>query len=331
MIIKILYLFVFYFVLFAVSSLYILSSFPLTLNKEATNFFKNYILDLGNLIYQKAFSNIYINGKYEKSDKVDIVISNHTNTIDFLLNVIISNNFDNRTKNYLIKRATSYMPIIGFICSAGTDILINRNLEEDKQIIINKVKKIKEGTIYIMPEGTRFTPEKQKKAQEYSIKNNLPVFKNTLYPKMKGLWIIINILKKENKLGNIIDLTSSIENFKGKKAYLPELMKQNMGNTYNVIKTYQIPKDNSLENYDDFKKWFLEIWKEKDKTLENIENYKFERLPIKISFLYVFSLILLTGLFVFANVVTKYKFGLYSIILFYIITFLRNIKETIKG
>ena len=40
MIIKILYLLIFYFVLFSFSSLYILSSFPLTLNKETTNFLK---------------------------------------------------------------------------------------------------------------------------------------------------------------------------------------------------------------------------------------------------------------------------------------------------
>ena len=193
----------------------------------------------------------------KKSNKVDIVISNHTNTIDFLLNVIISNNYNNGTKNFLIKRGTSYMPIIGFITSAGTDILINRNIEDDKNIIINKVKKIKEGTILIMPEGTRFTPEKQEIAKNYSIKNNLPVFKNTLYPKMKGLWLIINILKKQNKLGNLIDLTTTIENFKGKKAYLGEILNQNMGKTFNVINTYNIPKDNSLENYDDFKNWFF--------------------------------------------------------------------------
>ena len=331
MIIKILYLLIFYFVVFSCSSLYILSSFPLTINKETTNFFKNYVLYLGNLVYQKGFSNIFINGKYNKSDKVDIVISNHTNSIDFLLNVIISNNYDNRTKNFLVKRSTSYMPIIGFVCSAGTDILINRNLEDDKNIIINKVKKIKEGAIFIMPEGTRFTPEKREIAKNYSIKNNLPIFKNTLYPKMKGLWLVINILKKQNKLGNLIDLTTTIENFKGKKAYLGEIMNQNMGKTLNVINTYNIPTDDSLENYDNFKKWFLEIWKKKDNILDNIEKYKFEKLPIKISFIYVLSLVILSGLFISANIFTKFKFSLFSITLFYIITFLRNLKETIKG
>jgi 1-acyl-sn-glycerol-3-phosphate acyltransferase len=327
MILKITYLICLYLVILAYSTIFILGSFPLTLNKESTNYFKSYIQKVLNYMYQKAFSKIYYTGEYKKTDKIDIIISNHTNSIDFILNTVLADNFDKKNIHFFIKRNTSYIPAIGFIASSSADILINRNIEDDKNIIINKIKKINNGVIIIMPEGTRYTPEKYEKAIKYSKDNNLPIFENTLYPKMKGLYYIIKTLRDSNKLGNLIDFTINIENIMGKKAYLPYILKNDIGDTKVIINSYHIPKDNTLDDYDDFKKWFLNIWKEKDIKLNKINDYKYQKLPVKISFMYVISLIILLSLFFFINIETKFKFIFYSMIIIYIIIFARNTRE----
>ena len=71
------------------NNIFILFSYPLTLNKTSTNFFKTYSMNFYNFIYQNAFSKIYYSGDYIKSNNIDIVISNHIHSIDFLLNSIV--------------------------------------------------------------------------------------------------------------------------------------------------------------------------------------------------------------------------------------------------
>ena len=58
---------------------------------------------------------------------------------------------------------------------------------------------------------------------------------------MKGLWLIIKILKSQNRLGNLIDFTVHIENIMGKAAYLPDLLNKDLGDTRVLINTYKIP------------------------------------------------------------------------------------------
>ena len=89
-----------------------------------------------------------------------------------------------------------------------------------------------------MPEGTRYTPEKHVIAKQFSLDNNLPVFTNMLYPKMKGLFHICNVLKENNKLGNIIDFTNFIKNLHLKKAHMDTLLTTKLDDTYSIINSY---------------------------------------------------------------------------------------------
>jgi hypothetical protein len=89
-------------------------------------------------------------------------------------------------------------------------------------------------------------------------------------------------------MGNIIDISVYIPNINFKKnnyfSNLSNLFNNDIGECYNIIKTYSVPNDfTDLEN---FKSWFLNIWKIKDEILENmsigyskdklIENHKVE-------------------------------------------------------
>jgi 1-acyl-sn-glycerol-3-phosphate acyltransferase len=240
-------------------------------------------------------SKINYTGKYIATpNMIDIFISNHISTVDFLIYLSIIRIFDQRDIHFIYKDNVKYIPGGGFILASSNDIPIRKNLETDKENIINNIKHIKEGIIVIMPEGTRYTPEKMSNAQQYSKDNNLPVFNNTLFPKMKGLYTIINTLKDMNKLGNIIDFTTVIQNFKNKPAYLHNLLMKNTGDTFTVIKSYSIPLKHT-NDYDDFKKWFLKIWKRKDETLSCMNKYSYDELIPNIkSHNYMFIIIIIT-------------------------------------
>ncbi len=324
MIIKVVFLVLLYLMLYSTSSTIVLLSYLFGQNKEIMNIVKINFSELFNMTYQIGFNSpIYYTGNYIKTDKVDIIISNHINTVDFVLNNVIVNYFDTKNWNFLIAKKVTYFPGIGFLLSSSTDIKLNRKLLEDKDNIVNSIKKIRNGIIVLFPEGTRYTPEKHKLAVEYSTKNNLPVFKNTLYPKMKGLHLIINILKENNRLGNLIDFTHYVEN---NKTYLQDILKEDIGNTYSVINTYNIPKDNSLENYDYFKSWFLQIWQKKDNNIDNIKNFEYKKLPVKISPIYLITVFLIVIFYVFINVKTKGKYFLVTLFLSYLITIIRNLR-----
>ena len=271
MIKKIISLIVFLIILIIISQTITILSYIGNNNIKGSNISKDIIFAILPYIYTYGLdSNIMYSGKYIPTNKIDIVISNHINTLDFMIQISLIRLFDQRELYFILKKDVLLIPGC-FILASGNDIALNRKMEDDIDNITDKIKKIKEGIIIILPEGTRFTPEKLKLAQEYSIDNNLPVFNHTLFPKMKGLWTICNILKKENKLGNIIDFTILIENLKHKKTYLKELIFNKLGQTYVVINSYNI--GSNIVEYDNFKKLFIQIWQKKDNILNNIITY----------------------------------------------------------
>ena len=305
MIKKIVAFIVLFVLIISISQTICLGSYLFGKKEQGANIAKDIIISFLPYIYTYGFdSKILYDGIYNASNKVDIVISNHINTIDFAIYLSLIRLFDSRPIYFLFKKSILFIPGTGFILGSGKDIKMNRKMEDDEENINNSISKIKEGIIILMPEGTRFTPERFREAQKYSKDNNLPVFKNTLFPKMKGIYTISNILKKNNVLGNIIDFTIQVENFKHKKCYMDKLMAEKLGNTLSIINTYNIP-DKVLDNYDIFKNWFLnKIWIKKDSILETINdaklnNYK-ELVPNMKGYEYFILIICFTLFFYFA-------------------------------
>ena len=278
MIKKIVAFILFLLLLFSISQAICLGSYLFGKKEEGTDIAKDIIISILPYLYIYGFdSKILYTGTYNSSNKVDIVISNHINTIDFIVYLSLIRLFDSRPFYFVLKKQLIFVPACGFILGSGKDIKINRKIEDDEENINDSISKIKEGIIILMPEGTRFTPEKYADAQKYSKDNNLPIFKNTLFPKMKGLYTISNILKKNGVLGNIIDFTIQIKNFKNTKCYMDKLITQKLGNTFCIINTYNIP-EKALYNYDNFKRWFVnKIWIKKDIILETIQDTKLNK------------------------------------------------------
>ena len=323
MILKIVGFIVIFVILLSMTQTLLLGSILIGMNNQTTNIVKNVIISLMPLVYTYCFdSPINYNAKYNPSDKVDILISNHTTTMDFVVYLSLLRQFDNRDVYFVLKRDVIFIPGGGFTLCVGPDIKLNRKLEDDQENIINSVKKMKSGIIIIMPEGTRFTPEKQELAKKYSIDNNLPVFKNTLFPKMKGIYLISKILNENNKLGKIIDFSIIVENFHLKTARMKDLLTKPLGKTFSVIRTYNIPIK-YLDNYEKFKKWFLKLWQKKDNILDNIcnaPNYDYMILKPELKSKDYMIMIIMITLFIYLIMHSNGLFLPLSFIVSYIIT-----------
>jgi 1-acyl-sn-glycerol-3-phosphate acyltransferase len=270
MIRKIIGLIVSFILMLSFSQTMCLGSTLLNMPIEGSSITKNLLIDLVPYFYIYGFgSNIKYKGEYNNTNKVDIIIANHINTIDFCINLSIIRQFDNRDIYFILKKGVLFIPGVGSILTNSNDIKLNKKIEDDISNIENSIKNIKDGLIIILPEGTRYTPEKHVISKQFSLDNKLPVFTNMLYPKMKGLFHICNILKENNKLGNIIDFTNFIKNLHLKKCHMDKLLTTKFDDTYSIINSYIVPID-KLSDYNNFKEWFLNIWKKKDNILDNI-------------------------------------------------------------
>jgi hypothetical protein len=271
MIKKIVAMIVLFILFLSISQTILLGSFLFNKKEEATLVAKEIIINLYPYINTYGFdSKIFYEGCYEKSNKVDIIISNHINAFDLFIYLSIIRLYDDRPIYYLFRKNIVLIPGMGFILDCGSDIKLNRKLEDDIDNINDKISKIKEGIIIIMPEGTRYTPEKFTESQKYCKDNGLTIFNNVLYPKMKGLYLISSILKNNNKLGKIIDFTIQVENLKNKKAYVDVLFTKKFGRSFGIVNSYDIPHS-ILDDYNDYKNWFIStIWIKKDLLLDNI-------------------------------------------------------------
>ena len=326
---KIIYLIIFFIFVLSFSQIFVLGSYigGQKMAVQSSIIAQNVLINILPYIYQNGFnSTIYYSGIYNKSDKIDIVIGNHINMIDFSIYASIIKQYDTRDIYIVYKNEIIYIPGAGFILGVCPDIRMTRKFDDDKYTIINTLKKIKNGIIIIFPEGVRYNDLKQKQSQQFSKDNNLHVFKNILYPKMKGLWLIISCLNEVNKLGNVIDITVLLTNYRNKECRNYKLLTTELGNTYAIISSYSIMKNN-FNDYNMFKLWFLDIWIKKDNILDIIQTKDdiniYKTLNADIPMSSYILLILVTSIFIY--LMSKSK-GLYlplSLVITYLITVIK--------
>lgn len=326
MIYKLICIVIFFIVLLSFSQTLVLGSYLIGKESYTADLVKNAIMDVCPSIYEKALNSpIYYSGKYDKTDRIDIITPNHMSSIDFMIVLSIIRQYDDRNVYFLLKKQVALMPGIGFILLSGLDIKLNRKIEEDELNIINTIKRITSGIIFIMPEGTRYTAARYEAAKQFSITNNLDVFKNTLYPKMKGLYTICNALIQENKMGNIIDISIVIEHFRNKQIFMSDIInaKKPFGNTFGVVNSYVVPMN--IPSYDKFKEWYIELWRKKDNTLENIsmDITKYNRLDPKIATSNYILLVFIISLSIYLIINTSGMYLVYSLLLSYIVSFIK--------
>jgi 1-acyl-sn-glycerol-3-phosphate acyltransferase len=247
-------------------------------------------------------------------NKINIIVCNHMASIDMFI-VLSFLKYCNITKWIcLAKRELIYFPGLGVNFKFGDHIKVARNFEEDKVNIIEQLEKIKEGTIIMFPEGTRFNPEKFKEGQQFSKDNGLPIFDNLLVPKTKGLWLIYNYLKENNKLGNVYDISIVVQNFLGKKAHIKELLLNRMGDIFLINRKINIP---DIDDMIDFKLWFLQEWKKKDILINYNQKLIYQKMNIPDEKILIYSNLLFMSIITYE--ILKYPYFRYYFILSFVL------------
>ena len=141
------------------------------------------------------------------------------------------------------------------------------------------------------------------------------------------LWVICNLLLKENKMGNIIDITNRIQNFKNIYGSYKNVLTRKFGDTFSIINSYIVPNDNSIKEYDNFKQWFLKIWDKKDNILDIIltknDKFTYKKLKANIQTSDYILLVFVITLFIYMCINTKGLFCIFALIITYIITFIK--------
>ena len=277
------------------------------INNDVKTFIKNgynELTDLSTIMYTNLFNTkLKISGDYNKTDKVDIIIANHINIIDVLMITSLLKVIEPRPFYFIGHKAgLDNLGGLSVLYYYSDNIFINRDIKKDEDIIKNKIKNIKNGVIIIYPEGIILKEKYIKESLEYCKKNNLKPFKNLLYPRANGSWLIINELKNQNKLGNLIDITFILSKIKDRNVILKNLIHSNkilksedykIGDTNYIIRSFELNK--YVDNYNNFKDFLLKVWREKDIILEgsNYKKYKFNEITYnRITFIKTILLVL---------------------------------------
>lgn len=263
------------------SLIFLESTIPFFINNKdyALKYNLSYIIGYTDFFFKK-FLNISINiqNKLEKpkNNKNNVLFVNHTSYLDvFFLQTYLNKHHRSEEIVWICKKTVLFFPFFGLQSRNGNAILIDRSWEKDKHKIEQKISKLKNKLIVIFPEGTRKTIKNYKESVNYSIKNNLPIYENLLLPRTKGSWKIINILNNENKLDKIIDMSIIFPKYIKTELSNKTIMNGKLGNVYVNFKNINIPKSKILANKDSFKIWMYEIWKKKDKFMNNFSKNNF--------------------------------------------------------
>ena len=300
-------LLVFYIFIIASNNLILLPSYLIGKKDTSINYIKKILQSMVSFMLCHIFkTNIYYSNLITLSEdnKIDIIISNHMATFDFIVVLSILNQMGIHHYNMVTRRGMVYYPFFGSIIDAGRDIKLNRKWMEDERPLQRSVSKLKSGVIVMFPEGTRFTLEKQIKADQFCTERGIPLYQNTLCPRTKGMWKIISELRKQNKLGKLYDLSLTCPKFKKQPIYIDKIMKYGMGDIFVMINQIQLPSDEIIFNMDKFKYWFYYVWHEKDKRMNYYNQLIYQKVE-RTDFEYITELVCI--ILVSIKLTSKYK------------------------
>jgi hypothetical protein len=279
-----------------------------TINKKIFYFIKNNALSsVSFLIILMYPLKININSikLFEKiNSKKNIIISNHISELDFFIANLIFSNPNNLYSNtiFLSKKLIGYLiPSIGLIGMFTGDIFLSRNIELD---IVKLDKKLDFDKIFFYPEGTCFNNERKIKSDIYCKKNNLPIFKYNLYPRVKGFELI---LKNNSDISYVYDLTFVYDTI-NKKIYGNHFHFLSFINNFNFpsniyvnITRYRIKKKYNKA------KMLENIFINKDKFIKNFNCQNNNFIPFKYDYYYGMINFIFTNIIFLISIYLLYK------------------------
>jgi 1-acyl-sn-glycerol-3-phosphate acyltransferase len=193
----------------------------------------------------------------------------------FFLIKYLESTFPDFTPIYIIADFVKSIPLVDEIMGKNT-IFIQRKYSEDEKLLKNKLyefsKKNEKYILIIFPEGKIFTGEAIKKSNEWTLKKNEKMFNRVLYPRYKGIKIVLDYFKPNNIINLDLVYPDDILNTKGKRHrdfLIDNLPHQCFIRGTDITDLFKLNED--------LEKILLHIWRKKDEFLTNYYQNKYEK------------------------------------------------------
>lgn len=213
---------------------YLCYNYYLCMKEDIKSRFKNEKFEINDHFnkiadYSYYYTNKYMNWKHnlktnlniEKINKLNklLLISNHSNLSDFVHILYIMRTLFPEHKIMGVTLKMFVKIKVPYITEEleNHHILLEGNYENDKLFIEKQLEKFKNEKIIILlfPEGTIYNNREIRKSIEWCKKNNLKLFKETLCPRSKGLYTILDIFKPDYVIQALMTYKDDPERIKG--------------------------------------------------------------------------------------------------------------------
>jgi 1-acyl-sn-glycerol-3-phosphate acyltransferase len=195
-----------------------------------------------------------------------IVIANHQQMSDTLFIFFFALEKERLGDlKWFAKDVVKYFPGVGWGLHFVDCIFVKRNWTRDRDSIAKTFSKFKKEDIPLwlvsFSEGTRITPEKLEKSQEYAVDHNLTVTDHVMLPRTKGFVASINGLR--DHIDAVYDITIGYpDGVPTMWQYLKGMAKQ----AHFHIRRF--PVEELPESQDELSKWLINRFQEKDSLLD---------------------------------------------------------------
>lgn len=205
--------------------------------------------------------------------KSTFIILNHSSSVDFLIGLAylakLGYPHPGNAKS-AVKAALGTVPLFGTTLFFAEFLFLSRSWAADRETFVKKLLSLRdfEKTIgpfsfVLFPEGTRLTPERQKRCNAYTESIGEPPLNHLLYPRFKGFTTTLEALG--DRLDGIVDATLIFDNDH------PSLKRTISGNSNTLIHahTKYYPIDTLPKGEEELQKWLKDRWYEKEERIVN--------------------------------------------------------------
>jgi len=263
------------------------------------------------LLFRYAFGiKMFIKGELPEKLGSNLILSNHQTNYDWLyiFALYYSSKINCRRIRIFLKESLRKLYPLNIYNRFLNCCYLGRNYEQDVDTIIQFMQNSENlpgQDFMFFPEGYLFSEKQKPKSDEFAIKNNLPTLNYLLYPRYKGLELLVKQYHSKNNFSdsNIVDLTIT---FTGDKMVNEsDILKKKNFNVFLDLQTFKMKEIfDSEPNFNDGKlktKLFL-LWQQKELKINDFYQYQNTRIqefkdfkPINISTL--FFLIFISSVF----------------------------------
>ena len=197
-----------------------------------------------------------------------IFISNHQSMSDVPVLLYVANQLKcTQSIKWFVKDILKWTPGVGWGLLVMGNIFLKRDWSADKAKIASTFSRLRSNGnhfwVISFLEGTRATPKKLQASQAYAKKNNLPMLKNLLIPRVKGFEATVNGL--DGAFTAIYDATIIYPNLKAPTLLSFFFTKQNPIS----IHIQRIPRSDLPNDPESRQLWLMNRFLLKDQVLEN--------------------------------------------------------------